>query len=214
MGVREIASNTTIDALLSCPPTNPRTHTHIHTYTHTHIHTYTHTHIHTYTHAHIHTYTHTHIHSHPRRPLPAGLVGVDPFYRGLRWEIEPENTDSAPSRATASSDADPSGYDSSWRYFTSTFFHLPPPSPHSPLPISPSLPNRSLRNLTMSVCHRYTKQWLGQTPSELPPWPPPLHLARARDAPAREDVARIAEARYVGCVERGEGVRKGDGGIE
>lgn len=93
----------------------------------------------------------------------AGLVGIDPFYRGLRWEVVPKDGDDEDSAGkgkrkgkTNEEVEERSGYVSS---------------------------------------NTYTRKWLDLAPSALPPWPPPLHAARARAAPAIEAVAQVAEQR-------------------
>ena len=153
----------------------------------------------------------------------AGLVGIDPFYRGLRWEVVPTDAEQDDDVATGkgarkgkSTLEERSGtclcagacmlafqcasvahisvsraccacvqrmvVCSAW--FASGFSlirHTPTHTPHPPTGYVSS--------------NSYTRKWLDLPPSDLPPWPPPLHAARARAAPAIEAVAHVAEQR-------------------
>ena len=107
----------------------------------------------------------------------AGLCGVDPFYRGLRWDIVPngendEYVQPAPPPTTASMIAPTTAPSAARR---------PPPADDESSGYVGS--------------NSYSRVWLALAPSELPPWPPALRAATRRPRPPIERVQEAAAAR-------------------
>jgi hypothetical protein len=96
----------------------------------------------------------------------AGLVGVDPFYRGLQWEVVPDGAND--------------------EYVGSELVEACQMRKGEPFEEEAS---------SYTASNRYTRRWLGLPPLALPPWPPALHAAVARRRPPVEQVQAVATAR-------------------
>ncbi len=137
----------------------------------------------------------------------AALQGVDPFYRGLRWEVAPEEEEEEEEEEAEEAgeekearaeeegagvgaeagapDAAEGGESSNRRN------HCRERCNHQ---ISDDV-DEDGESSGYSASYRYVRRWLRVPRSALPPWPPPLHAAAAKHRPSLAEVQRVAAAR-------------------
>ena len=120
----------------------------------------------------------------------AGLCGVDPFYRGLQWEVKPLET--APADTAAA---------------TSTTASTAAATDASASASAPATADDDDEPSGYAGSERYARRWLDLPPLALPPWPPALHAAVARPRPPLDAVQHVAAARrpYLRCAYRRAG---------
>ena len=145
----------------------------------------------------------------------AGLVGIDPFYRGLQWDAfpAPGNDEYVEDEVGGSSSSSSHALDVPSSPSTADAIAGSPGTPEEDedededeedkegdesdaIDDDEDAGGKKVRQRA----NRYTRRWLGLPPLAIPPFPPALHAALARPRPALHRVRKVAAARrmYLG----------------